>query len=163
MYKVQCTDVVHESMGRSFTQYNKMGDLFIFANLGLLILSICGHWILRPLVCNALMAALVLTCLRGLVAWTTQCKCDANTDNATMTSRPNNNVWFIISSHTMVSLMITSVLWFSPQVPLVVKYASVVCSALVALFQAATREHYSIDILICCVLVYLVMVLFAFP
>jgi len=158
MTQPQCKDVLHDFIGPSFSKYNNYGDFLILIHLSILI----GAAALGQIPCGVLkkssVLVLFLLCIRLFMILTTSCRLSGCYNKTrTVLSHTENDNWYILSGHTIVTLCITITLWNS-HLQLGWKYISVVLSVLVCFFQASAREHYTVDILVSSFLVYLAYV-----
>jgi hypothetical protein len=148
----QCVDVIHEFMGKHLTQYNHLGDVFVIFNAALLCLGVGMNMVQFRLLSRIFFIGVFLYMIRALCANITVCDADTN-----RTSRPMlscDNVWYIISGHTMFSLLATYVITKS-RTPSIVQFLSIVCCLFVMFFQSGTREHYTVDIVLTIIIVHL--------
>jgi hypothetical protein len=144
-------------VGKSLYQYNYYGDIFIILNMGILGIAILSGHVPMDILKMSLIWCIFLTCVRSLTAMTTNLRSDANTEQSTFLSRKGTAVWFILSGHTIFTLLTTITIWNS-SFPVLGKYISVILSIFVCFFQTATREHYTADILISMLLIYFIYI-----
>jgi len=143
-----CQDHLHDWAGRSFDRYNHWGDVLVLCNVGVLAAAACQHYVTADAWKTLLLLCLFFYSLRGLMALLTSCRCDANAQQRQwIIPGPDPEVWFLLSGHTALTLLGTTTLWAS-SAPAPWKYGSWGLSALVIFFQAATREHYTVDVLL---------------
>lgn len=149
-----CVDLVHEFMGKHITKYNHMGDVFVFLNVAILLYVIGTNAVTMTLIAKVFLIGLVLYFIRGLAATVTICDADTNRKYRPITSK--DNYWYLVSGHTLNAMLVTYLV-LNSTVNDFVKYISVTLTLLVIFFQTATREHYSVDILLTVVIVHLAL------
>ncbi len=135
---------------------NNVGDMLIVVNLFILFIGVFQHWIDYELLKDFLFILIFFVCVRALMAFATTCKVDSQLKLKAWSTRANNDIWFMISGHTLVAMVTTGFILYS-EYSIVLKYASVLTCGLVCFFQTATREHYTSDIIITVTLVLLAM------
>jgi len=152
--KTQCVDVMHDLCGVDMREHNLYGDIFVFMNIMLLICGLIQKWINWEFFVQYALILIFLHSVRGMMAFVTTCKANCNVKQSPWSSRSENEVWFMISGHTLNTLIITGLI-LNSNFPVFIKYLSVSISVMVCFFQTATREHYTSDIFITACLVFL--------
>lgn len=155
-----CSDLVHRIFGAQFTQYNRMGDYLIFVQMLILAFITCTGRLSPKLVMYLVLISMVFYVLRQLCANVTVCMADLNMEHKALTSQDAR--WFIMSGHTFFTLLAAYAIQ-SSRVPNFLKWVSWGVSGLVMFFQTATREHYTVDILLTAFSVYVVLKAFIMP
>ena len=140
----RCTDTIHEWCGADMQSKNHLGDLFLCFNFALLLNY---SMIDVDMVKKYTLIIIFISIIRNLMALTTQCIADIHPTIHTWSNMCRNNLWFIISGHTVLTTSLTLLIWNS-NFPLGLKVCSMFFSVMVCIFQIATREHYSCDIII---------------
>ena len=154
--QTKCDEVIHEWCGIEMKDNNHMGDLLIILNLLILLVGLLQHWIDYELLREYVFILIFFVCIRGLMAFVTTCRADSHATLKAWSTRENNDIWFMISGHTLVAIVITGFI-VNSNFPNFFKYASVTACVAVCFFQTATREHYTSDIIITVALVLLAM------
>ena len=157
--KTKCVDVLHEWCGIEMQKNNNFGDIFLLLHFILLLIGLYQNWVSYKLLKDCVLIVTFLVCVRAMMALSTLCEADTYPFSKPWSSRKNNNVWFMISGHTMKTVVLT-LLILKSNFPSNMKMISVLLSFSVCFFQSATREHYSSDIVITMFLVLLAFVSF---
>lgn len=154
--QTQCVDILHEWCGHGMKDINKMGDILILLNSLLFIFGYFQNWINYNIIIEFTLIMIFFTCVRASIALVTMCKANSHPTVKAWTTRQNNNLWFMISGHTVGALVITGIIFYS-EFPIALKVFSAILSVFVCFFQSATREHYTSDIILTICLVFLAM------
>ena len=154
--ETKCTDVVHEWCGGGMKNLNHVGDMLIMMNMLILLFGFCQHCIDNNLAREYVFIVIFLACVRALMAFLTTCRSDCELNQKAWSTRKNNDIWFMISGHTLITLVTTGFI-VNSKFPDFLKFMSVIISVMVCFFQTATREHYTQDIVITAALVLLAM------
>ena len=154
--QTRCVDVIHEWCGIEMKDQNHMGDILILLNLFILLIGLFQHWVDYDLLREYTFILIFFVCVRAMMAFVTTCRTDSNQTVKAWSTRENNDIWFMISGHTLVALVITGFIVHSDYMD-VLKFVSVLICVVVCFFQTATREHYTSDIILTITLVLLAM------
>lgn len=151
-YNNKCYDKFHVWMGEEMTQYNHMGDVFVFLNIAILLYVISQG----SLNCQVGLRVLLIGSVLYFIRWVLSCTtvCDANVDKRRRPWTSTSTCWYIISGHTLNALLV-SFLILNSQSGDFLKYSTVICACAVLFFQTVTREHYTVDIILTVLIVHL--------
>jgi hypothetical protein len=152
--KTKCVDVLHEWCGIEMQKNNMFGDILVLLHFILFFIGLYNNWVSYKLLKDSVLIVTFLVCIRAMMALSTLCKADTHPTLKPWSSRKNNDVWFMISGHTIKTMVLT-LLILNSKFPSSMKIISVLLSFSVCFFQSATREHYSSDIFITTFLVLL--------
>jgi hypothetical protein len=156
----KCDDWIHRLCGEKMKEYNAVGDNLLIAQMVLgAILLACGYIPMR-LAGRLLVLTIVFFVFRQLMAEITLCEADVNMKNRPLTS--SDPRWFILSGHTFCTLILAYAIAVSSVDPWV-KVVGILTSVVVMFFQTATREHYTVDILLTAFVVYIALTAFIRP
>jgi len=131
-----------------------MGDVMLFLNVVLVLVIVSRHRIGANMLYKTLVVYIMLMIFRQCAMNVTQCELDVYKMRRAYTSQ--DYYWYIISGHTLLSLFLTFIVVYSSSFQWI-KIFSVILSVMVMFFQAATREHKTVDILITLVIALLAM------
>ena len=149
-----CIDRFHEMMGHNITKYNHMGDVFVFLNIALFLYVLGSGGVITSIMMSVFKIGFVLYIIRAIIASITICDADTNREFRPWTS--TDNLWYIISGHTLNAMLITYII-LNSQTTELVKYMSILFCILVMFFQSASREHYTVDIILTILIVHLAL------
>lgn len=152
--KTRCYDIAHQFYDTELKNYNYFGDVLLFCNIFIVVFGSLGGLISFNLLRQILLIIIFLSCVRAAMTLVTTCEAETNRDQKPFTSRNTNNLWYIISGHTLLALCLTCLVWKSSYHP-IIKGISLILSGLVCLSQIITREHYTVDIILTICLVFL--------
>jgi hypothetical protein len=157
--KTRCGDPLHDFMGKPICNWNRIGDYLISIESLIFLLILFSGRMSIDITMQLILIMIFLNCTRGVLCAVTTCTIDSNISNSTIYSDDGNNLWYFISGHTMNATLIAVAIMYST-VPYSVKVLSVILTLLICFFQAATREHHTVDIIFTIILVYLSCLVF---
>lgn len=140
-----CTDVVQGWVGSGFSRYNYLGDVVVLVNLVILLISIGLKRVDQKILWHVTVIAAFLFVFRFLLAMVTTCEIDNNREYHSLFGK--DHTWYMVSGHTVVSILVVYVLTLS-DVPRIVPLLSSVLAVAAMLLQIMLREHKTCDILI---------------
>jgi hypothetical protein len=141
-------------------QFNLWGDILVFSNVGLCLIGYAQGWITTNTLQRIFLIIIFLSCIRGAMALCTTCSVSNSKTQKPLTSYKYDDVWFMISGHTLWTVCATYLIMTS-QAPSSLKGISVLLSIVVGFIQASTHEHHTVDIVLTLVLVILAIKAFA--
>jgi hypothetical protein len=140
-------DLVHQMWGPQDKDKHILADAFIIVNLVILLWLFIQDRVNLDLAKKAVVVWIVLLIIREVVQQSTQSlvPCDPNDEHI---FGPNEgNKWYLISGHTIISYLITYVIFYSGAEESL-KIVSVFCLCMAMAAQIITQQHYTCDILV---------------
>jgi hypothetical protein len=150
----QCRDIVHEWGGQKITEYNHLGDVFLFFNLATLLVVLGLNQCDYVLVTQVLIIGTVIYFLRNFVSCLTICQANVNISRRPWMS--GDCYWYILSGHTIIVLLFTYII-IHAQTNTMLKMCGITFCFLTMLFQIISREHYTVDIVLTAIIVHLAL------
>jgi len=150
----KCQDVVHNLIGSQVTKYNYMGDVFLILELILFLVFIGLDKVDIQQVKHFGVIALVLFAIRYIAMRVTNCRADVNTTQRPFSDRSDR--WFILSGHTIVASFVAYVVFQSQGINLPAKIVTALLTGATIISQIITREHFTVDIILTLLIVFLV-------
>jgi hypothetical protein len=149
-----CDDYFHNLFGDGYLEYNHLNDTFLIGNIFIFVVALLCNYVSTPLLKRFIVLYLLFYIFRWLLVCLTTCypRCM----NTTRTWLLPDEKWHFISGHTLTSLLVTIFLYQS-QAPEYLKMISGILTLILIMTLLSTREHYSADILLTVVLVFLVV------
>jgi hypothetical protein len=157
--KTRCSDPLHDFMGKNICNWNRIGDYLISFELIIFLFILFSGKINTDVTMQLILIMIFLNCARGIICAATTCSIDNNSSNSSIYADDGDNVWYFISGHTINATLMAVAIMYST-VPYSVKVWSVILTLLICFFQAATREHHTVDIVFTIILVYLSCLVF---
>jgi hypothetical protein len=153
---VICQDIVHNLVGTRYEHLNQWGDYLTYFNLFLLGFSLLH--IPVPILQRSLLIFVCLYLLRWGLLVTTKCDMDIAQSKPRPLLSPNHD-WFVLSGHLLTNAIITYSIWRGKSSSFV-KNLSLLSTSLVMISMVMSREHYTIDMILTLVLLFLVLQLY---
>lgn len=137
------SDIVYDFVEKNYDNYNDLGDAVALLNVGILFFAL-PH-LAKYYTTRILSLFIFLMIFREVVSVVTFCESHVNKEYRPLFG--GDSRLYTISGHLVSNMLITSAVCES-QIPLIVKFTSILLTFCIFFVQIVTREHYSKDMLI---------------
>jgi len=150
-----CEDVVHNWAGKKYEKYNHVNDILLCINI--IIAALHFRCIDVKLFKKVLPLLVAVYVFRQLLAYLTNCDAPVCTESRPTLS--SDQKWYIISGHLTINMFVTYLI-INSTASMYIKYTSILITALIFIVGILSREHYSKDMVLTLVFVYMAIKLY---
>jgi hypothetical protein len=153
-----CQDVFHNVFGTDVTKLNYVGDIFVGIEALLLASLLWYKRIDAELAKKVGLIALCLFLIRYFIQRLTNCRANVNVQRPLLSS---SDRWYILSGHTIAASLMAYLIIQAPNVPGLAKGLAGLLAVGTVTASIITREHYTVDIILTFIIVYLAVKVYA--